>query len=84
VCCGAASRKLSRCSPTGIETEDGLLATAAIRHITDRVDADREISALRAEVEESREHQHEALEVQRNQLRRLGPSAGSPPASRTT
>jgi two-component system cell cycle sensor histidine kinase/response regulator CckA len=62
-------------SLSGIETEDGLLATAAIRDITDRVNAAKEKEALRAELEESRRvdaaDEKELLEGQLNQLRRL-------------
>jgi two-component system cell cycle sensor histidine kinase/response regulator CckA len=62
-------------SLSAIETEDGLLATAAIRDITDRVDAEREREALRSELEawqrKKAAHEKEALEAQLNQLRRL-------------
>jgi PAS domain S-box-containing protein len=62
-------------SLSGIETEDGLLATAAIRDISDRVNAAAEKDVLRAELEESRRveaaHEKQALEGQLNQLRRL-------------
>jgi two-component system cell cycle sensor histidine kinase/response regulator CckA len=62
-------------SLSAIETEDGLHATAAIRDITDRVDAERERDALRAALEEARSleaaREKEGLETQLNQLRRL-------------
>jgi PAS domain S-box-containing protein len=62
-------------SLSSIETEDGLLAAAAIRDITDRVDVEREKEALRAELEETRRmeaaREKEGLEAQLNQLRRL-------------
>jgi two-component system cell cycle sensor histidine kinase/response regulator CckA len=62
-------------SLSSIETEEGVLGIAAIRDVTDRMAADREKDALRAQLEESRrldaKSEKDALEAQLNQLRRL-------------
>jgi PAS domain S-box-containing protein len=62
-------------SLSSIETEEGLLAIAAIRDISERVEAQRTKERLEAEVEEARRlkeaREREMLEAQLNQLRRL-------------
>jgi two-component system cell cycle sensor histidine kinase/response regulator CckA len=62
-------------SLSSIETEEGVLGIAAIRDVTDRIAADHEKDALRAQLEESRrldaKSEKDALEAQLNQLRRL-------------
>ena len=75
-------------SLSGIETEDGLLATAAIRDISDRVNAAAEKDALRAELKSRGARR---LPVRRRRWRGSSTSFGgsrasgnSPAASRTT
>jgi signal transduction histidine kinase len=62
-------------SLSSIETEDGPLAIAAIRDITERVEAQRTKEQLEAQVAEARRleeaRDREMLEAQLNQLRRL-------------
>jgi PAS domain S-box-containing protein len=62
-------------SLSSIETEDGLLAIAAIRDITERIEAQRTKEQLEAQVAEARRleeaRDREMLEAQLNQLRRL-------------
>ena len=52
-------------SLSSIETEDGLLVSAAIRDVTDRVEAQRERDRLEAQ------HEHDRLERQLHQSQRL-------------